>query len=166
MVGPIPSTISLLTKLVRLRITDLNTTNMSIPDLQNLENLEQLILRNCSIIGPLPSYIGQKLLRLKKLDLGFNRLTGPIPENLRTLPDLKYMYLTNNSLDEEVPSWLSTGKSNFFVDISYNNFTGDSQSRCGEKNMNKISSYSSVKDNTINWCLKKDLPCPHKPSCK
>ncbi|KAF5199785.1 Inactive protein kinase, partial [Thalictrum thalictroides] len=50
-------------------------------------------------------------------------------------------------------------------DISYNNFTGSSQSNiCQANNLKKIAIYSSPEDKSIDWCLKKDLPCPKKSS--
>ncbi|KAF5195214.1 Leucine-rich repeat-containing protein kinase family protein, partial [Thalictrum thalictroides] len=75
MEGPIPSTISLLTNLTQLRITDLNVSNTPFPNLQDLTKLTDLVLRNCSITGPIPSYIGQRMLDIEKLDLSFNRLS-------------------------------------------------------------------------------------------
>ncbi|KAG5540704.1 hypothetical protein RHGRI_020814 [Rhododendron griersonianum] len=58
MSGPIPSTISELINLEELRISDLNGSDMTFPDLQNMTKLETLVLRNCLITGPIPDYIG------------------------------------------------------------------------------------------------------------
>ncbi|KAF5188116.1 Inactive protein kinase [Thalictrum thalictroides] len=114
MEGPIPSTISLLTNLQELRITDLNVSNIPFPNLENLTKLT-------------------------------------------------YLYLTSNSLTGQVSPWLSDTSKKF--DISYNNFTGSSQStNCQANNLKKIASYSSLEDKSIDWCLKKDLPCPKKSS--
>ncbi|KAF6173357.1 hypothetical protein GIB67_027052 [Kingdonia uniflora] len=161
MEGPFPSTMSLLKNLTELRVSDLNGHSMAFPNIQELGNLAELMLRNCSITGPIPIYIGQMITKLRKIDLSFNRLNGGIPGNFQMLPYLKYMYLTNNSLTEEVPSWISDTMFNF--DISYNNFTGSSQSSCQEKKVNKISSYPP-EENSNAWCLKKGLPCPSKPN--
>ncbi|KAL5716596.1 hypothetical protein ACHQM5_018264 [Ranunculus cassubicifolius] len=65
--GPIPSSISLLTELLQLRITDLNAQNISFPDLRSLTKLTDLILRNCSITGQIPSYIGENIRNIKRL---------------------------------------------------------------------------------------------------
>ncbi|KAF5207006.1 Leucine-rich repeat receptor protein kinase msp1, partial [Thalictrum thalictroides] len=145
MEGPIPSTISLLTNLRELRITDLRASNISFPDLRDLNMLTDLVLRNCSIIGHIPQYIGQNLTNIRNLDLSFNR------------------YLTSNSLTGPVSQWLSDTNKKF--DISYNNFNGSSQStNCQANNLKKIASYSSLEDKLIDWCLKKDLPCPKNSS--
>ncbi|XP_010246507.1 PREDICTED: probable LRR receptor-like serine/threonine-protein kinase At1g53440 isoform X2 [Nelumbo nucifera] len=160
--GPIPSTISLLTNLTELRISDLNTTNMSFPDLQNMAAMHELILRNCMITGQIPNYIGKVMTNIKKIDLTFNRLTGQIPQNLESLSNLQYLFLTNNSLTGSVPAWIMESK--FFIDISYNNFTGYSTvASCEQSGVKTIASYSSSEDNTVSWCLKKDLPCSSEP---
>ncbi|TXG69728.1 hypothetical protein EZV62_004663 [Acer yangbiense] len=58
--------------------------------------LVELILRNCSITGEIPAYIGN-LRNLSILDLSFNNLTGVIPVTFRNL-SLKKMFLTRNML--------------------------------------------------------------------
>ncbi|KAF6173358.1 hypothetical protein GIB67_027053 [Kingdonia uniflora] len=162
MEGPFPSTMSSMTNIAELKVSDLNGPTMAFPNFQAFSKLTELILRNCSITGPIPTYIGQTMTEIKKIDLSFNQLSGTIPGNLQDLSKLVFMYLTNNSLTGEVPSWISQTIHNF--DISYNNFTGSPQSSCQEKYANKISSYPSLVTNTNNWCLKKDLPCPNKAS--
>ncbi|KAL5713548.1 hypothetical protein ACHQM5_015612 [Ranunculus cassubicifolius] len=79
---------------------------------------------------------------------------------------LKYLYLTNNSLNGDT-SWLSsTTPANRFVDISYNNFNGELESNCRTQSVNTMSSFPTVGGNSrIAWCLK-DLPCSKKANCK
>ncbi|KAF5186395.1 Leucine-rich repeat transmembrane protein kinase [Thalictrum thalictroides] len=77
--------------LSELRISDLNIENTHFPDLQNLNILTDLVLRNCSIIGSIPPYIGERIRNIKRLDLSFNRLTGMIPENMAALTNLQFM---------------------------------------------------------------------------
>ncbi|XP_050256930.1 probable LRR receptor-like serine/threonine-protein kinase At1g53430 isoform X2 [Quercus robur] len=158
MEGPIPVTISLLSNLIELKISDLKGLSIGFPNLKDLKKLKYLVLRNCLITGSIPGYVG-KLESLKRLDLSFNNLSGPIPWN----QELDDMYLTNNSLSGEVPKWvLEYTKNNW--DISYNNFSGSSQIDCGTRShVNLVSSYSSVESNSISWCLKKGLPCSKKP---
>ncbi|KAF9610362.1 hypothetical protein IFM89_022032 [Coptis chinensis] len=67
MEGPIPPNIYLLRNLTELRISYLNVSSMDFPDLQELTKLEELVLRSCSITGPIPSYIGERMLNIKKL---------------------------------------------------------------------------------------------------
>ncbi|GMH29399.1 hypothetical protein Nepgr_031242 [Nepenthes gracilis] len=159
MEGPIPSTISLLTNLIELRISDLNGASMSFPNLQDLEQLRVLVLRNCLLTGIIPEYIGE-MTKMKTLDLSFNRLTGKIPDTIGNLQSLVYMFLTNNSLSGSVPSWLLTSKENF--DVSYNNFTESSTVGCQPSNVNLVSSFPLTTSNIDSWCSMKELPCPTK----
>ncbi|KAK7852513.1 putative lrr receptor-like serine/threonine-protein kinase [Quercus suber] len=138
MEGPIPVTISMLSNLAELRISDLKGLSIGFPNLKDLKKLKYLVLRNCLITGLLPDYIGE-LESLKRLDLSFNNLRGPIPDTF-----------WNQELND--------------MDISYNNFSGSPQINCGTRShVNLVSSYSSVESNSIPWCLKKGLPCSKKP---
>ncbi|KAK4255941.1 hypothetical protein QN277_008866 [Acacia crassicarpa] len=160
MEGPIPPTIALLTNLTQLRISDLNgKTTTRFPDLKNLKSLKQLVLRNCSIIGSIPNYIGQ-MKELVTLDLSFNKLTGGIPDEIDDLKKLDYMFLTHNSLSGKIPGWILVNKNN--LDLSYNNFSDTSAKICQLKDVNLVSSLSSSAKTSIT-CLKKDLPCGGKP---
>ncbi|XP_026455263.1 probable LRR receptor-like serine/threonine-protein kinase At1g53430 [Papaver somniferum] len=143
MEGPIPSTIFHLQNLTKLRVSDLKGPDMPFPNFQDMNRMSQLELRNCLIKGSIPSNIGEMMPRLVRLDLSFSRLTGDI-HNLQEIPNLKYLYLTNNQLTGQIPLWITNAKQNF--DLSYNNFIGPSQSGCQDSNL-------------IAWCLKKDLPC-------
>ncbi|GLT54533.1 hypothetical protein SLA2020_277250 [Shorea laevis] len=169
MEGPIPSSISLLIKLSELRISDLNGPSNRFPNLQDSKDLKHCkfyiylicyyeVLRNCLITDSIPPYIFKE--NLTRIDLSFNNLSGPIPETSPNA-DPEYMFLTNNSLTGEVPPWIlkSRGK----MDLSYNNFSGSTDAtNCVTQSLNLVSGYSSLESNLL-WCLKKDLPCPHKP---
>uniref|UniRef100_A0A5B6ZU26 non-specific serine/threonine protein kinase n=1 Tax=Davidia involucrata TaxID=16924 RepID=A0A5B6ZU26_DAVIN len=166
MEGPIPSTIWQLTKLTELRISDLNGATTKFPDTWEMKDIKTLILRNCSINGSIPDYIGN-LQKLKTLDLSFNRLTGQIPplikgKVLNQRSDLEYILLANNSLSGEFPSWIDHSRKK--IDVSYNNFTKSSSTfDCRTSTVNAVSSVSPAESTTeSNWCLKKDLPCPKK----
>ncbi|CAA7402398.1 unnamed protein product [Spirodela intermedia] len=58
MYGPIPLSISFLKHLTELRISDLDGPSMTFPPLQNAKILTELVLRNCSISGEIPPYMG------------------------------------------------------------------------------------------------------------
>ncbi|KAF7145601.1 hypothetical protein RHSIM_Rhsim04G0034500 [Rhododendron simsii] len=143
--GPIPSTISDLINLKELRISDLSGSDTTFPDLQNMTKLKTLVLRNCLITDRIPDYIGD-LAKLKYLyyivlacrDLSFNNLSGQIPGSLQ-------------SSDFDI------------IDVSYNNFTESSASGCQASSVNLVSSHSSTESNSIEWCVKKDLPCSTSP---
>ncbi|KAH9615351.1 hypothetical protein KSS87_017711 [Heliosperma pusillum] len=158
--GPIPSTFSSLTNLKTLRISDLDANSIPFPNLAHMTNLEHLILRNCSITGRIPDYI-QNLSALKVIDLSYNLLSGPIPEGLDSLKRLTSLFLTNNSFSGPLPEWILNNNHKF--DVSYNNFTGLAPASCQLSNANLVASYSSLKSNSVSWCLMKDLPCSRKP---
>ncbi|RZC74184.1 hypothetical protein C5167_049662 [Papaver somniferum] len=157
--GKIPDFFGNWMQLTELRVSDLKGPNTPFPDFQDMNRMYQLELRNCLIKGSIPSNIGEMMPGLIKLDLSFNRLTGDI-HSLKEIPNLKYLYLTDNLLSGQIPPWITNTKRNF--DLSYNNFTGPSKSGCQDSNLNKISSYPSDEDLSIAWCLKKDLPCGTK----
>lgn len=157
---PIPSGISDLKNLTQLRITDLKGLPTSFPNLTQLTSLEELILRNCLIQDQIPGYIGL-FSNLKTLDLSFNELSGPIPNTFQNLDRVtRFMFLTNNSLSGQVPSWILNSERS--IDLSYNNFTGSPVSSCQQSDVNLVSSYSTTMNNTVAWCLRKDLPCPRE----
>ncbi|KAL6888957.1 hypothetical protein ACP4OV_009983 [Aristida adscensionis] len=164
MSGPIPPEISLLNNLTELRVTDLNGPSMKFPPLQNAHHLTEVVLRNCSIYGEIPSYLGL-MQYLKVLDLSFNKLRGQIPVNFGGMMALQYLYLTDNMLTGDLPVWMLRNKASTKVnmDISYNNFTGNPPTECQQANVNMVSSFSSSNDNSLKPCLRRHLPCMGKP---
>nr|XP_010921615.1 probable LRR receptor-like serine/threonine-protein kinase At1g53430 isoform X1 [Elaeis guineensis] len=161
MEGPFPPTFSTLGSLTELRVSGLKGGDGKFPSLQNMKNMERLVLRNLSISGELPDFIGE-MANLKTLDLSFNNLTGPIPSSYDGLMNsINYMYLTDNMLNGSIPNWILSSQQN--LDISYNSFTGSlAPSGCQEGNLNMVSSYSSTENSSIVPCLKRNLPCPVK----
>ncbi|KAL9237226.1 hypothetical protein vseg_011804 [Gypsophila vaccaria] len=79
-----------LTNLLILRISDLNATSLAFPNLTDMTNLKELVLRNCSIIGRIPDYI-RNLQNLKTMDLSYNQMSGPIPGSLQNLKSLAFI---------------------------------------------------------------------------
>ncbi|TYH13681.1 hypothetical protein ES288_A06G158300v1 [Gossypium darwinii] len=73
--GPIPPSISSLTNLTELRISDLNGGVSQFPFLRNMKDLERLMLRSCNIYGEVPAFLSD-LPKLRIIDLSFNRLVG------------------------------------------------------------------------------------------
>ncbi|MCE5166785.1 hypothetical protein HAX54_026462, partial [Datura stramonium] len=102
--GPISPRISVSTQMIELRITDLTGSASEFPLLENMTSLTRLILRNCNISGKIPAYIAN-MHKLKILDLSFNRLEGQIP-NLEGLKKLDYLYLIGNRLTGPIPDWI------------------------------------------------------------
>jgi serine/threonine protein kinase len=85
-------------------------------------------------------------------------LTGVIPDTFRNLDAFNFMFLNNNSLTGPVPQFIINSKEN--LDLSDNNFTQPPTLSCNQLDVNLISSYPSVTDNSVQWCLREGLPCP------
>ncbi|KAL3576558.1 hypothetical protein D5086_021841 [Populus alba] len=159
--GSIPREFGSMATLESLLLSANNFTG-TIPDtFGNLKNLTDLILRSCSLNGSIPEYIGN-MASLDTLDLSFNKFTGQIPVALESLAKLRFMFLNNNLLTGEVPGWILNIK-NKELDLSYNNFTGSPQSSCQQLSVNLVSSHVTTGNNSISWCLNKDLVCSGKP---
>ncbi|XP_060209243.1 probable LRR receptor-like serine/threonine-protein kinase At1g53430 isoform X2 [Lycium barbarum] len=156
MEGPIPPTISQWENMTELRISDLRGKQIRFPNLEGLTKLKRLILRNCSIFGPIPNSVGNMTF-LKLLDLSNNMLNGAIPNTFEQL-DVDNMFLGDNTLSGPIPNWIFSSRDN--IDISYNNFTQTSARGCQSSTLNLISSYSTTSSSNDSWCSKKDLACP------
>ncbi|KAL1551229.1 receptor-like protein 4 [Salvia divinorum] len=83
-----------------------------------LTNLVSLNLSSNSLVGEIPSGLGQK--SLVKLDLSDNKFTGYIPDSL-TSASLQFVLLKNNLLEGRVPEELySIGVHGGTIDLSAN----------------------------------------------
>lgn len=136
MENPIPTAISHLKNLTQLVISDLKGGTVKFPNLSQLTSLQRLVLRNCLIEDRIPEYIGS-FNDLRILDLSFNRLSGSIPDTFQNLfvqQKIESMFLTNNSLSGQIPSWIAVISSRN-IDLSYNNFNeGLSDFGCTQSN--------------------------------
>ncbi|KAL9270474.1 Polygalacturonase inhibitor-like protein [Drosera capensis] len=122
--GPIPSTISKLTKLQQLRLAFLNLTGAIPPIFDNLKELNFIELSSNALTGSIPSSIGN-LTKLNAVRLDHNLLTGRIPDSFGSFSGIiPQLFLSNNLLQGLVPATL--GSLNFSViDFSSNQLTGD-----------------------------------------
>ncbi|KAL4568357.1 hypothetical protein LXL04_023967 [Taraxacum kok-saghyz] len=64
--GPIPESLSFLTKLTQLRISDLSGESSHFPNLSMMADMHLLVLRRCNITGIIPHYISN-MPKLKHL---------------------------------------------------------------------------------------------------
>ncbi|XP_023730744.1 probable LRR receptor-like serine/threonine-protein kinase At1g07650 isoform X2 [Lactuca sativa] len=155
--GPIPESLSFLSNLTELRISDLSGEGSHFPNLSRMTSMSLLVLRSCNITGMIPDNISNMSL-LKHLDLSFNKLNGDIPDVSRL--NLEKMYLTGNSLNGSVPTWIKNKDVKLAVDLSYNNFNENvvpSPSVC-VGNLNLYRSYSSGNNSDLGKCFN-SRPC-------
>ncbi|XP_020575406.1 probable leucine-rich repeat receptor-like serine/threonine-protein kinase At3g14840 [Phalaenopsis equestris] len=154
--GPIPNGMPLLKNLNDLRISDV-TGNSAFPQIEGMQQLQYLTVRNCGITGEIPPFVGSFLL-LKRLDLTFNMLSGPIPSSFNSLIHTNFIFLTNNNLSGPVPDWMQTSKNN--IDLSYNNFTfGGRDQTCQEGNVNLVGSSYKLNDQSNSVPCLDTIPC-------
>ncbi|CAN6552637.1 unnamed protein product [Malus baccata var. baccata] len=121
--GNLTEKIFRLQKLQYLLITDLANNSFQLPpNISNSANFISLTLRNCSINGTIPKYIGENMTSLRYLDLSFNKLTGGLPQNMSS--KMIYMSFSRNMLNGAIaPSIL--GDSQTRIDLSFNYFSAE-----------------------------------------
>ncbi|BBN11198.1 hypothetical protein MPTK1_5g09910 [Marchantia polymorpha subsp. ruderalis] len=129
--GPIPATLSRLSKLEELQL-DNNKLSGSIPaQIGNLVNLVYLSLNNNSLSGPMPASLG-RLTNLGFLDLSTNYLTRVTPE-LGKLVKLTNLLLNSNKLQGSLPQAIATAGSQgdgLFFNVSDNILSGAIPNLC------------------------------------
>ncbi|CAN6690246.1 unnamed protein product [Malus baccata var. baccata] len=112
-----------------LLISDLANDGFQLPpNISNSANFISLTLRNCSITGPIPKYIGE-MTSLRYLDLSFNKLTGGLPQKMSS--KMIDMSFSGNMLDGTIPPWIQLNETipprkrgfQTRIDLSFNNFS-------------------------------------------
>ncbi|KAJ8550956.1 hypothetical protein K7X08_000326 [Anisodus acutangulus] len=123
--GPIPPTITKLSELTFLRISQTNISGL-VPDfLSKLKNVTYINLSYNNLIGTIPPSLSE-LSNLEFLRLDRNKLTGPIPESLSKLASkLTYLHLGHNQLTGVVPTSFAGWSFNNTLDLSRNMLQGD-----------------------------------------
>ncbi|XP_022004106.1 MDIS1-interacting receptor like kinase 2 [Helianthus annuus] len=96
-------------------------------DFLSFPNLEQLLLRNCMLVGSILDQLGL-LLNLTHLQLSQCHLTGEVPVSFTNLTRLIYLDLFSNYFTGVFPSQIGKLNSLELVDLSENQFTGPIQS--------------------------------------
>ncbi|KAM2173547.1 hypothetical protein ACFX1R_038374 [Malus domestica] len=155
--GPIPPSISVLSSLTELRISDIkNDGDSEFPNLKSMPKMLNLMLRSCNLSGHIPDYI-QNLTNLKTLDLSFNRLEGSVPD--MSAARLEWLYLTSNLLTGPIPGWINKTDIKTQIDLSYNNFSENSEPTTCREQLNLFKSFSARNNSLFGGCLE-SFPCP------
>ncbi|KAL6197411.1 hypothetical protein ACLB2K_033020 [Fragaria x ananassa] len=122
--GKVPSKIGSLVSLEQLDLSYNNLSGQIPEEIGGLESLTILDLSRNVLEGQAPSSIGQLKL-LQKIDFSSNRLRGPLPNFLSSLKNLTALSLDNNSLTGTVPPNLETLPSLDLLNLSNNQLIGE-----------------------------------------
>jgi hypothetical protein len=119
----------------------------TIPDLfgASLNALQVLDLRSCSVIGPIPSSLGN-LRALNSLYLSSNRLTGIISPALGRLSELSVLDLSQNTLTGSISSDFESLGNLTRLDLSSNFLSGPIPAGLG--NLSRLQ-YLNLSDNSF-----------------
>ncbi|MBT1706371.1 leucine-rich repeat domain-containing protein [Chryseosolibacter indicus] len=89
----------------------------------NMNKLETLDISYNQVQLPLPDNF-QFLSSLSHLNMSYNSLNGPLPDFIKELRNLKYFNASNNELTSPFPG-INTPSALTHLDISHNKFTGE-----------------------------------------
>ncbi|XP_047257372.1 receptor-like protein 9DC3 [Capsicum annuum] len=110
--------------LAKLNLDGVNFSGELLPDsLGYATPLQILSLSSCNLTGPIPKSLWN-LTRIETLDLGNNHLDGPtFPQFTSGLQNLKRLWLSNNTLNGAIPSWVFSLPSLSELRLRDNNFS-------------------------------------------
>ncbi|XP_016186557.1 polygalacturonase inhibitor 2 [Arachis ipaensis] len=122
--GPIPESISKLTNLMFLTISDTAISGPIPSSLGKLKNLVDLDLSFNKLSGTLPPSLSQLHL-LTRMDFDNNKLTGTIPDSYGSLKNVFTLALSHNQLSGRIPDSLGKMNNLYYVGLSQNRLEGD-----------------------------------------
>ncbi|WCJ23613.1 receptor like protein 26 [Euphorbia peplus] len=96
--------------LYMLEFLDLSSVNLTLSSdwLENVNKLPSLVelrLSSCNLVH-VPPLMDPDFSSLLILDLGKNRFTGPIPDQLQIFSSIKQLDLSRNLFNSSIPDWL------------------------------------------------------------
>ncbi|KAH9743554.1 LRRNT 2 domain-containing protein [Citrus sinensis] len=97
--------------------------------LRNQNELHTFILRNAQISDTIPEWFWQLDLSVYELDLGYNQISGRVPNSLKFLPQ-STVYLNWNLFSGPFPLWSSNVSALY---LSNNSFSGPIPSDIGDR---------------------------------
>eukprot|EP00903_Cladosiphon_okamuranus_P012199 g11442.t1 len=109
-----------------------------------------------SIDGPIPAFLGGGggVSTVEWLDLGRSNLTGGIPDNLGTLPNLRKLYLAGNQLVGAIPSSLGDISTLSDLSLAGNELSGPIPDSFGNLTLLR---YLSLRDNKLSGSIPESL---------
>ncbi|KAK7319340.1 hypothetical protein RJT34_04059 [Clitoria ternatea] len=123
LIGPIPSTLTRLTRLKHLTISHTNISGNVPHFLSKIKTLLTIDLSNNNLSGNLSPSLSS-LPNLSDITLNNNRISGPIPDSFGSFANLLGWRISRNRLSGKIPATLA--KLNLaFVDLSQNMLEGD-----------------------------------------
>ncbi|GMN57537.1 hypothetical protein TIFTF001_026638 [Ficus carica] len=134
--GVLPNAISNLTVLQKIDLTDNNIGDRLQTNLGKLCNLRTLKLSGNNFTGEITDLVGY-LSRcsnrsLETLDLGYNQLTGTLPNSLGYFHSLKYLNLLSNSFQGPIPKSIQNLTSVEEIRLSDNQMRGNIPESLGQ----------------------------------
>jgi len=111
-------------KLKHLWAQQCQLTGPLLDRLGNFGNLEQLVLYENRIIGPIPTTLSS-LPMLSYLDLSSNSLTGTVPDTVFDMHELVSIYLSRNQLSGPIVGRASSLSKLSYLWLDENEFSGD-----------------------------------------
>lgn len=156
MMGEIPISIGILSNLEELKLGG-NQFIGSIPlSVGNLTNLKELSLGSNSLTGSIPSSLGN-LINIEQLTLGSNQLSGNIPNTVRNLKKLFQLSLSNNNLDGLIPISAITELPNLkYLFLSNNEFNNILTAEWSSFNSIPLENLS-VSNNNLTGCFPNEM---------
>ncbi|KAF7046708.1 hypothetical protein CFC21_055718 [Triticum aestivum] len=126
--GQAPDALAHMTSLQVLDLSCNPNTDMMTTSFRNLCNLRILDLSYCQMVGNIKDIIGRMpqcpLNKLQKLHLGYNNISGIMPDRTPHLTSLVVLDISQNNLTGGITRWVVLLSSLSSLDLSYNHLSG------------------------------------------
>ncbi|KDO47976.1 hypothetical protein CISIN_1g001738mg [Citrus sinensis] len=123
--GNIPHEVGRLSRLDTLMLAN-NSFSGKIPtNLSGCSNLINFLAHGNNLVGQIAANIGYNWMRLEKLSIADNHLTGQLPASIGNLSVLKVINVEENRLSGRIPNTLGQLRNSFYLNIAGNQFSGN-----------------------------------------